>query len=67
MPRPPGKAPHITLYGALPPEPVRPSTPEQNEAYRSGICKTCLTDPRRAGSTECESCYTLRVKGIASA
>jgi hypothetical protein len=47
---------------ALPATPIKVerASAAANAAYRNGGCKTCLTEPHRAGCTECDSCWSAR-------
>ena len=40
------------------------STPEQDAAYRMGICKWCLHHKASAGRTECVGCWRKRGTGV---
>lgn len=37
--------------------PVVPSTPEQNDRYRRGVCSACGEKPPSAGRPRCEECH----------
>jgi len=38
---------------------VEPSTPEQNAAYRAGICIDCREQRHSAGRPRCNDCHAV--------
>lgn len=40
---------------------ARPATPEQNDAYRAGLCITCRAGPHSAGRPRCNACHAAHV------